>query len=233
MSQSSLWSHSFSSISFLGELPLYLKTGIFGLLVFALSYSYMRWLNIPGELNKSMADTAIILMGFSMLLSSVCYFWNFLDWVIIYRKYLGLIGFAFALVHVGLSWTPFMSLLNADTWQQGKMWPVLMGAMALGIFSMMALVSNSFIARKLGFVTWKRILRTGYGAIMLVWLHVVLLKSARWITWYQGGMKTPPSLSLLVTIFMTVVVIMRICLWWSLRKAASRPIKRNALHSRS
>lgn len=220
MPQSSLWSHSFSSTSFLEELPFYLKSGIFGSLVFALSYAYMGWLNIPGQLNKSMADTAIILMGFSMLLSSVCYFWNFLDWAIIYRKYLGLIGFAFALAHIALSWTPFMSLFTINTWQQGKMWPLFMGAVALGIFCIMAFVSSSFIARKLGFVTWKRILRTGYGAVILVWFHVVLLKSARWVTWYQGGMRTPPSLSLLVSMFMIVVIIMRIFLWWSLRKGS-------------
>lgn len=219
---------SFTATLSFGEWLLYLEAGIFGLLVFALSYTYTGWLNIPGQLNKSLADTAIILMGFSMLLSSVCYFWNFLDWAIIYRKYLGLIGFAFALAHIVLSWTPFMSLFTMNAWQQGKMWPILMGAVALGIFGIMALVSNLYIARKLGFETWKRILRVGYGAVMLVWLHVVLLKSGRWITWYQGGMKTPPSLSLLVTMFMTVVVVMRIFLWWSLRKAASKSIKRNS-----
>ncbi len=208
--------------SFFPDWSLYFKTGIFGLIVFGLSYAYMKWLNVPGEVNKSMADTAIILMGSSMLLSSVSYFWNFLDWAIIYRKYLGLIGFAFGIAHLLLSWGAFLSLLKISTWEQGKMWPALMGAVAFGIFLIMALVSNSFSARKLGVMTWKGILRTGYIAVIFVWLHVVLLKSARWITWFQGGMKTLPSLSLLVAIFMTIVIIMRILLWWSLRKKMAK-----------
>ena len=200
------------------ELSLYIKTAIFGVAVFGLSYWYLHWMGIPSELNKSTADTAIILMGLSMLLTSICYYWNFLDWSIIYRKYLGLIGFAFAAAHLVLSWEPFLSLFTTNTWQQGKMWPVLTGAVALVIFTIMAIISNTFLARKLGVILWKRILRTGYLAVTFVWLHVILLKSARWVTWYQGGMKTLPSLSLLVTIFMTIVVVMRIFLWWSLRK---------------
>jgi DMSO/TMAO reductase YedYZ heme-binding membrane subunit len=211
--------------SFFRDWLLYFKAGLFGLFIFALSYGYLRWQNIPSELNKSVADTAIILMGCSMLLTSICYFWNFLDWSIVYRKYLGLIGFAFGLAHFLLSWGTFTNLLNISTWQQGKMWPALAGALALVIFSIMALVSNSFAARQLGVVTWKHILRTGYIAVIFVWVHVVLLKSARWITWFQGGMKTLPSLSLLVALFMTVVIVMRICLWWSLKRAASPAIK--------
>jgi DMSO/TMAO reductase YedYZ heme-binding membrane subunit len=204
------------------ELGFYLKTSIFGLIVFAMCYGYLRWMNIPGELNKSVADTSILLMGLSMVLSSVCYFWNFLDWAIVYRKYLGLIGFAFGLAHVVLSWNVLLSLMQATTWEQGKMWPALAGTVALLIFTVMALISNSFSARLLGGKNWRYILRTGYLAVILVSFHVVLLKSARWVTWYQGGMKTPPSLSLIVTIFMAVVVIMRLLLWLRLSRVSAK-----------
>jgi DMSO/TMAO reductase YedYZ heme-binding membrane subunit len=209
-------------MSMIRELSFYFKTSIFSALVFAACYGYLRWLNVPGELNKSAADTAILLMGMSMLLSSVCYFWNFLDWAIVYRKYLGLIGFAFGVAHLSLSWAPFLSLFKATTWQDGKMWPVLTGALAFGIFTIMALVSNSFLARKLGGKLWRYILRTGYLAVILVWFHVVLLKSPRWITWYQGGMKTPPSLSLIVAVFMFIVVVMRLVLWIALARKAKQ-----------
>ena len=208
------------------EIALYLKSGIFGLIVFGLCYAYLKWMNIPGELNKSVADTSILLMGLSMLISSICYFWNFLDWTIAYRKYLGLIGFAFGVSHLALSWAPFMSLFEAKTWEQGRMWPVLAGAVAFVIFTIMVLISNSFMARSLGGKVWRFILRTGYVALILVFVHVVLLKSARWITWYEGGMKTPPSLSLIVSVFMGVVLLMRVILMISVSRKAKNTLKK-------
>lgn len=212
----------------------YIKTAVLSLAVFGACYGYLWFLAIPGELNKSVADTAIILMGWSMLLSSVCYFWNAMDWAIIYRKYLGLVGFAYALAHMALSWQPFVNLFLAETWQKGAAWPALAGTVAMVIFAIMAAISNSLLARKLGGLWWRRILRTGYVAIIFVWLHVVLLKSARWLTWYQEGMQTLPSLSLLVSVFMVVVLVMRLALWWSLastaRKAAA-PLHSEPQHS--
>lgn len=201
------------------ELGFYLNTSVFGAIIFAACYGYLRWMNIPSELNKSAADTAVILIGLSMILSSVCYFWNFLDWSIIYRKYLGLIGFVFGLAHLLLSWEAFKSLLKVSTWEQGRMWPAFSGLLALGIFTIMALVSNTAAARMLGGKNWRYVLRTGYLAIIFVLAHVILLKSARWVTWFEEGMKTPPSLSLLVTIFMVIVLLMRLLLWWRLSKS--------------
>ena len=209
----------------LSEKQLYLRVLIFGLLIFGATYGYTTWNKIPGVLNKSVADTSIILMGFSMLLSSICYFWNFLDNKIIYRKYLGLIGFAFAITHVVLSYSALLNLFNPETWQKGAMWPAFTAAIATGIFTIMALISNQYAARELGGRVWRGILRTGYIAMILVWLHVVLLKSGRWITWWEGGRQTPPSMSLLVTIFITIVVLMRIALWWSLRKNKIQPVR--------
>jgi hypothetical protein len=63
-------------------------------------------------------------------------------------------------------------------------------------------------------------LRWGYAAVILVFAHVVLLKSARWITWYNGGMVTPPSLSLMVSGFMLLVLVMRVVLLLTLKRKA-------------
>lgn len=209
----------------LRELKFYFRTSIFGAVIFGLCYGYIKYLGIPGELNKSVADTAILLMGFSMLLSSVSYFGNRLDWTVVYRKYLGLIGFAFALAHLVLSWGAFTALLKTETWQQGRYWPAFAGLLALSIFTVMALVSNTLLARTLG-KYWRYVLRTGYIAVLFVLLHVVLLKSPRWITWYQEGMKTPPSLSLIVAVFMLVVVGMRLFLWYRLSRRNQQVVTR-------
>lgn len=195
----------------------YIKVLVLGLAVFAFSYSYTASQNIPNVLNKSVADTSIILIGLSMLLSSLCYFWNFLDSQSIYRRHLGLIGFAFGLVHIGLSWSTLQKLFDMATWQRGAYWPALTGLIATVIFTIMALISNTYSIKKLG-RAWRPILRWGYLALIMVFAHVVVLKSARWITWYNGGMATPPSMSLMVTIFMVVVLVMRVVLLFSLKR---------------
>jgi len=200
------------------EITLYIKTLLFGLSIFGLFYGYTSWLAIPGVLNKSAADTAVFLMGASMLLSGICYFWNIFDPLIRFRKHLGLIGFAFGIAHLALSFSALQSLLKVETWQKGLMWPALTGLLAMMIFTVMALVSNSRTARLLGGKWWRRVLRTGYLALILVLVHVVLLKSGRWMTWYQNGMETLPSLSLLISIFMMVVILMRVALWLELKR---------------
>lgn len=200
------------------EATLYWRVLFFGLVLFGLFYAYTVWMGIPSALNKAVADTSIILIGLSMLLSSLCYFWNFVDTKIIYRKHLGLIGYAFGLVHIGLSFSMFLRLFSAEAWLENPIWPAITAFVATVIFTIMALVSNTFSAKMLGGKVWRAILRTGYVAIALIWLHVYLLKSARWLTWWADGMQRPPSLSLLVTIFMTLVILMRIALWWSLRR---------------
>jgi DMSO/TMAO reductase YedYZ heme-binding membrane subunit len=193
----------------------YFRTLIFGVIVFALCYSYTTWSKIPNALNKSMADTATWLIGFSMILSSLGYYFNLFDSKVIYRKYLGLVGFGFGLLHIWLSLPALQSLSQASAWQKGTMWPALTGLIAATIFTVMALVSNNMMTRTLGGKLWRYILRTGYLAILFVEAHVILLKGPRWVTWYQGGMKTPPSMSLILAAFIFIVLLMRIALWWS------------------
>jgi len=201
-----------------GAKKLYLRVLVLGLIVFGLSYFYTSFNQIPNALNKSVADTSVILIGLSMLLSSICYFWNSLDSKIIYRKHLGLIGFAFGLVHIGLSLSLLQRLFNIETWQKGAFWPALTGLIAALIFAVMTFISNKYAASHLGGKVWRMILRTGYVAILLVFAHIVLLKSSRWITWYQAGMKTPPSMSLIVSGLIVIVLGMRVLLWWALKK---------------
>lgn len=202
----------------ISESQLYWRVLVLGVLLFSLFFSYTSWMGIPGALNKAVADTAIVLIGLSMLLSSLCYFWDFVDTKIVYRKHLGLIGYAFGLVHIGLSFGMFQRLFSLDAWIQDPLWPAITGFIATVIFTGMALISNSFSARILGGKVWRWFLRTGYVAVAFIWLHVYLLKSSRWISWWADGMQRPPSLSLLVTLFMTIVILMRIALWWSLRR---------------
>jgi DMSO/TMAO reductase YedYZ heme-binding membrane subunit len=201
------------------ELVRYLKVSVFGFVLLAIAYAYTAWNNVPSVLNKSIADVSIILIGISMVQSSLCYFVPRLNFSLQYRKHLGLLGFAFAFVHLLLSWGAFERLFRVETWQQQSYWPVLTGFIALLIFAMMSLISNRLSATLLGGKLWKFLLRTGYIAMALVLAHVVLLKLMRWQTWYKEGMSSPPVMSLIVTIFIIFFFLVRITFFFArLRK---------------
>lgn len=199
---------------------MYLHTTIFGAVVFVAFYLYLTWLDIPSPVNKAVADAGIFLMGWSMLLSGVCYFWNTLDKMISYRKYLGLVGFAFATAHLVLSWSAFLNLFSIQTWQNGRMLAPFAGTVAFVIFTIMALISNTTMAKKLGGKVWKSILRTGYIAVIFVAVHVIALRFGRWTSWVQEGFPTPPSLSLVISLFIVIVLGMRVALWIALKRKA-------------
>ncbi|MFZ1721031.1 MAG: hypothetical protein WAU07_00845 [Microgenomates group bacterium] len=194
---------------------LYFNTTVFGLVVFAFFYAYNASLGIPSLLNKAVADAAVILIGLSMMLSGLCYFWNFVDTKIIYRKYLGLIGFAFVIVHMLLSLSAFNKLVDPAAWQSGAVLPVIEASVATAIFTIMALISNAYAATELGGVVWRRILRTGYIALIFALMHVVLLKIDRWVTWWTEGVSRPPAGSLIVSVFIILVLVLRLALWVS------------------
>jgi DMSO/TMAO reductase YedYZ heme-binding membrane subunit len=195
------------------EASIYAKVLAFGLVIFGGLYAYTSWMGTPNVMNKSVADASIVLIGLSMWLSSLSYFLNIFDPLIKYRKHLGLIGFAFGVVHIGLSFSALLRLFDPVVWQQGAMWPALTGLLATIIFTIMTLISNRLMMTKLGVMLWRGILRMGYIAVALVSAHVILLKSARWMTWFEGGMNTLPSTSLMVTVFMAVVILMRLVMW--------------------
>ena len=158
------------------ELHLYVRVFIFGLLIAAIFYWYTTWLKVPNPLNKAFDDTSITVIGLSMLLSSVCYFWDFMDTKIIYRKHLGLVGLAFGLTHIFLSFGVFTRLFTSQAWQQGIPYGPVTGVLATIIFAIMAIASNQYAAHVLGGVSWRKMLRTGYLGVVLIWLHVFFLK---------------------------------------------------------
>ena len=219
----SLWhKKTVQALGPVSDLALYLRTLVFSLVIFGLTYGYTAWMKLPNVLNKSVADTSIILIGLSMLLSGVCYFWNLFDTKIVYRKHLGLVGFAYGVIHMVLSYQAFLAFFSSATWIKGVPWAALTGLIAAVIFLIMTISSNQYSAIHLGGKVWRMVLRTGYIAVLLVMAHVIILKLSRWLTWYDNGMATPPSLSLIVTVFMAIVILLRLALWRSLKTKQSK-----------
>lgn len=168
--------------------------------------------------NKVFATTSLVLIGLSFALSGLCYFWDFVDTKIIYRKSLGLVGFAFAIIHIVVTLYFLPHKFAYPDWFVANITSVIFATLALLIFAIMAAISNRFAALELGGKRWRMILRTGYLALVFIIIHFTLLKYQGWIKWFATREPLLPPLSLLEIIFAVAVIILRIALFISIHK---------------
>lgn len=218
---------------------LSLHTAWVSLVVFIISYWYLS-LTESGSVivttNKALADGAMILIGLSFALSGLCYFWNFIDTKIIYRKYLGLAGFAFGLAHGIMSaifyfvWKPRGYEENpifilGHQWDFGSFlvpnqYAFASAAVAILIFALMAAISNQYAVHELGGVWWRRLLRVGYIAYIFATIHFAIKNIPEWWAMYASPEFELPPLNFFIFLLVCGVIGLRLALWHSLRKKA-------------
>lgn len=167
-------------------------------------------------LSVGFAAAAAFCIGFSFALSGMSYYFNFLDREIAYRKNLGLVGYFLALIYSFL-----LLIVNPERYFFGFFENILsadfiLGLLAMGILSLMAIVSNNFVMRKIGAHAWRFILRLGYFAYFLLILRAVILEGEDWFSWLQRFDSLPPP-RLLVSIFAAFVIALRISMEFSMR----------------
>src|SRR3989338_8627418 len=148
------------------ERHLWLNTIAFSLVFFSILSIYLRVRRGYYDLyiiNKVLASTSVSLIGISLVLSSICYFWNFADSKIIYRKHLGIIGFIYAVIHTIVS-----LFFLSDHFQfpdyflaPDHVLTFLAGLVALTIFLFMTVISNNYAVHELGGQNWRKVLRYG------------------------------------------------------------------------
>jgi DMSO/TMAO reductase YedYZ heme-binding membrane subunit len=171
-------------------------------------------------LNETFADAGFIIIGCSFALSGICYFWNFADTHIGYRKYVGIVGFYLAAAHtaIALTRTPLSAFLAAE-----RFTPFLAAVFSMLIFLLMAVVSNTMAIKVLGYAHWKKILQFGYWAYLAGLVHFGMINQERWIRWIgEAQVASLPQLSLVVFVFGSFVLGLRIALWIDTKKKHSR-----------
>src|SRR3989344_2696076 len=146
-------------------LQLWVRIIIFSILVFGLVIGYLYLTGGYGFLivaNQAAGETGLLVMGLSMALSGLSYFWNFADRFIQYRRYLGVVGFGFALYHGLYSFANYFISENGGArfdlfynfpvlgTMVSNIWAFSFGLTALLIFAGMAAVSNNQGMRLLG-----------------------------------------------------------------------------------
>ncbi|MDP3965079.1 MAG: hypothetical protein Q8Q20_05525 [bacterium] len=183
--------------------------------------------------NAALADTAIILIGLSFALSGICYFWDFFDTKIIYRKYLGITGFAYALAHGLIAYFLYFVIPNDQSrydalyvwevfgFQVNNAYAFLFGATALLILLFMASISNTAGMKRYG-QRWRPLLRLGYLAYFLALLHYGIKRYEVWEIWLTERPSVLPPFSLLLTAFVLLVFILRLALLIKLRLVKQR-----------
>lgn len=163
---------------------------------------------------KVMAGIANILFAMSLSLSSFGYFFNFLDGKVVYRKYLGLIGYFSALVY-----TLLLPALQPERYWYGffeNFWTsdFLLGLTAMSIFTVMALISNDRAMLWIGPVSWRYILRLGFLAFFLLVVRAAMNESNSigadprpeyWGHYLQTFDTLPPTRLLFSVVGMSVV----------------------------
>jgi DMSO/TMAO reductase YedYZ heme-binding membrane subunit len=167
-------------------------------------------------LNKSLGTAALFLVALSMFLTGVAYFSRRSSRPLVYRKHFGLAGFWLGLAHGAV--THF--LLPAMGFDPERKTPALLsdapGLIALVLFGAMAFLSNAGAKGRLGGETWRKALRYGgYAALLLAVGHTALLKWASWTKYFRTSDSVLPSLSLPVAAFAAAAVLLRLAVWIS------------------
>ncbi len=179
--------------------------------------------SLLSTLNQSLANAGMILIGLSFLFSSICYFWNFFDKKIIYRKYIGLMGFWLIVLH-GILTLALPQFPLAAFFLPENIVAFLAAVDAFLILLMMAFISHRSVIKKIGGRRWRILLRTGYIAYAFGIIHLALKKYPLWVLWVGNFPEhLLPPLSLLVTFFAFLVFLLRIALFISLKRSAPQP----------
>ncbi len=188
------------------------------LLVVISGYYFVQSSPFTGRtINRIFADLSMLLIGISLILSGVCYFWDFADKYIIYRKHIGLVGVCYMILHIILSvvmsaYSPFPGYYLEDK----RILSFIAAVLGTIIFSGMAVISNRFAIAEIGPQLWRNLMRFGYIGFAFTLYHFGAKGMPYWLPWFMGESKSiVPSFGLIVFLFGIVVLVMRVALWIS------------------
>jgi DMSO/TMAO reductase YedYZ heme-binding membrane subunit len=204
------------------SLGMWVKTDIFGCAVFLIGLGYMylyRGTIDTTVLSENLAFTGGILIGLSFALSGITFFYNFLDSKLKYRKYIGLLGYYFAVAYTVTLILRFPDRYWFQLASSFFTFEVQLGIAAMAILTFMAVISQNWAALRLG-RHWRPLLRLGYLAYALLIIRAVIVEGAGWQLWAEKFETVPPP-RLLLTLYALLVIALRLILEIALQKKKS------------
>ena len=151
-------------------------------------------ISLARKFSKSFAVSAVILLSISLAIGAIARMWpKFTPWVQ-HRKFWGLVGFAFALLHAAIAFSdPLLFSVPLALSRQN----VQLGLVALTIFAVLAVTSNRWAEKWFGFKRWKRLQQFGYVGLLFIGLDLLVLGGGTFI-------RTPLGLLLGIVVFGTL-----------------------------
>ncbi len=134
-------------------------------------------LSIIRLVSKAFATSAVILLAASLAVGPLSRIWPRLMPNIAHRKYWGLTGFFFGLLHASLA---FFDPLVFSAQLALSRPNVRLGLMALFVFALLAVTSNQWAQKKLG-KHWKQIQQLGYVGLVFIGLDLAVLGDGTFI----------------------------------------------------
>ena len=171
-----------------------------------------------GIFSQVLSNVGMLLIGLSFALSGICYFWNFADHFIIYRKQLGVVGFGYVFTHgiFSLFFLPEYRPILFYYLEKETIVAFLFALIAIVIYIMMIVISTKTMIQKIGGHTWRMLLRVGYIAYAFSLVHMWLNSYPFWLRYLSGQGRSPlPSFGLLTFLAGILVIILRIAVWIS------------------
>ena len=212
---------------------LWRNSWLVALVIFVLSWLYQ--LAAGDDVNwfmfsKALAGTAGVLIAASFALSGFCYYFDFLDTKLGYRKYLGLLGF-----YSALAYSVSLPILYPERYAYGLSAhlfdaEVILGLIAMVILAGTALISNTTMMQMLGPRRWRQYLRLGYLAMVLFIVRAYLLEHELWFDWMSQPQGLPPGRMVLSLINLGVIGL-RVAMWLD-KKFMARSAAAFSLHNK-
>lgn len=169
--------------------------------------------------DKSLGVAALALIALSMALTGIVRFTRAPARLLADRKYYGLAGFWTGLAHAVVNHFVLAAVgLRAESGGDRPLAEAT-GLAALVLFALMAAASAPGAVRRLGAGTWRKLLRYGgYAGLVLAAGHAALLKWASWTKYFRTFGSVLPSLSLPAGVFAVAAVLLRLAVWISERR---------------
>lgn len=169
------------------------------------------------SLNKSLATSTLFLLGIVLLLGPLSRLFTLFDHALKYRKELGILTFFTGAAHVYLSMFP---LARRGPWgfYQSQPLSAYAGLAGIVIMFILLIISMSFVERLLGTRVWWKLQYWGARlAFLAIAFHFVVLKYQGMVKWFMdrgvggtGGALWLPPISLLTTVFVALVLVVRL-----------------------
>lgn len=174
--------------------------------------------------NTALGYSAYMLILLAMAMSSICYFWNFADKYMIYRKYLGIMGSIYALLHFILSLLLILERTSLTDFilNPRNTVPFITGFISLVLLLFLTSISYAWAAKLLGGKLWRALLRLGYAAVILSVIHMSWRNMESWGEYLSGDtLMLFPPLSMLISVVTLVILFLRLIMQYDLSQKKS------------